>query len=358
MAAVADDPTMDLIASLDDPTKFVRKDSVSVFKPHVRHFPERKIGDKVVPAMTVKVTDDDLEEIAENTNRAYQAEGELVKLSIGHRKMLPDYPEDKQPRVVGYARGYKAVVVNRPGGKAIRLTHTEYIRADATDVLSGQYPQRSPDYDPFEKKITGVALLTRDPALELGTVSYQSGKLAYSMEPTMADPKDDEKDDEKQYAKMCAYMKKKYPRLAQYMDEPGATNTDTPKFDYQKDPAIDAKVKELEDKLAAEQKARVEESCKRLLEPLRSAVKFNYERELKVLCQYASDAERTAHADDMLANREKLPTGKMIPVGNVPKPGSVNDPLTQEEFGRALAYQSEKSVDWEAAMVHVKSLRK
>jgi hypothetical protein len=159
---------MDLIASLDDPARFVRKDRVAVFKPHRRTFPN---GFEVV------VTEADLGEIADNVNRNYGADGQLVKLTIGHRKQAPDFPETNQPPVVGYARNYRAEWVDRPDGPSLRLTHTECIRTNSpytAGVLAGQYPERSPEYDPAAKVITGVALLTRDQALGMGIVCYQA----------------------------------------------------------------------------------------------------------------------------------------------------------------------------------------
>jgi hypothetical protein len=161
------DPTMDLIRSLDDPTQFRRVDRVAVFKPHRRVCPDGTVID---------VTDADLPEIASNVNRTYELDGELVRLVIGHRQQAPGFPEPLQPLVVGYARNYRAELVERPGGQALRLTHTEYVRREHENE-AGKYPGRSPEYDPVSKTITAVALLTRDPFLTLGTVAYEAGDV-------------------------------------------------------------------------------------------------------------------------------------------------------------------------------------
>lgn len=157
------DPTMDLIRSLDDPAQFRRVDRVAVFKPHRRRLPD---------GTELDVTAADLPEIAANVNRAYERDGELVRLVIGHRQQASGFPERLQPLVVGYARNYRAELVERPGGKALRLTQTEYVRREYEDEAR-KHPGRSPEYDPQGKTITAVALLTRDPFLTLGTVAYE-----------------------------------------------------------------------------------------------------------------------------------------------------------------------------------------
>ncbi|OWK45786.1 hypothetical protein [Fimbriiglobus ruber] len=227
-----DDPTMTLIRQLDDPSKWAVKRRVSVFKPHTRTFPTQALADgQTLPARTVTVTAADLSAIAANVNRAYRRDGSLVKLTVGHRQFDPRFPEPSQPPLVGYARNYRAELVDRPGGKVLRLTHDEYVPVGKTGVWD-QYPERSPDYDPAARTITGVALLVRDPALDLGTVGYHAGTVTYAMGAVMADDTDDtddtgaddaddadlSPDEEAQYARVCRYVRK-YGHCARYMDD-------------------------------------------------------------------------------------------------------------------------------------------
>lgn len=393
---MSDDPTMQLIRDLDDPTKFVRKDRVAVFKPHTR----MAMGQDGKPVQ-IKVDGNDLQEIARNINAAYGADGQLVKLTIGHRKQDPNTPETAQPPIAGYARHYRAEMVQRPDGPQLRLTHVEYIRADRKDILEeGRYPERSPEYDPVNKTITGVALLTRDQYLNLGTVSYSaSGRVTYAMGAAMADEtKDDDKfspEEEQQYSRMCKYMKMKHPKLAQYMDggmdAMGATQTlpdtgedkgvtspyavgdgsgnqkaqraamnhyDPPEHDGDGDvigwargknrnhssdnrtvnyAAIDARVKAVELENKAARQALVRSEASRLLDKVKDTVKFNYERELTVLVSLPADADRQAHVNYMLDTYQQLPQPGFIPVhyGAVKPQAAAENPATAEQPKRA-----------------------
>lgn len=361
---MSDDPTMQLIRDLDDPTKFVRKDRVAVFKPHIR----MAMGQDGKPVQ-IKVDGNDLQEIARNINAAYGADGQLVKLTIGHRKQDPNTPETAQPPIAGYARHYRAEMVQRPDGPQLRLTHVEYIRADRKDILEeGRYPERSPEYDPVNKTITGVALLTRDQYLNLGTVSYSaSGRVTYAMGATMADGMDDDKfspEEEQQYSRMCKYMKMKHPKLAQYMDDMGAMQTPPVPVEGQQTPyqapagtvdyaAIDARVKAMEMENKAARQALTRSEASRLLDTVKSTVKFNYERELTVLVSLSTDADRQAHVNYMLDTYQQLPQPGFIPVhyGAV-KPVAAENPITAEQPKRAeiLDYiRSHPGVSYDAA---------
>jgi hypothetical protein len=321
---MATDPTMDLIRSLDDPTRFVRKDRVAVFKPHRRKFPD---GTEVV------VTAGDLGEIAANVNRTYEQDGELVKLTIGHRKQAADADETTQPRVVGYARNLKAEMVDRPGGKVLRLTHTEYVRRE-DEAEAGRHPGRSPEYDPAGKTITAVALLTRDPALTLGTVGYSGGRRLYwseSMAEENGTPGDEfGPDDEVQYAAFCKYMKK-------YMAGMGGDNgglpapaESLPPVPYQKElVAVKTEVEKIRQERDADRKTLITERSGRLLDQIKDVKKFDYQRELTHLASLPDDAARGAHVQYVLANYESLPYARdMLPVltGEVPVPGARPDP--------------------------------
>lgn len=357
MAAISD-PTMDLIRSLDDPQRFERVDRVAVFKPHVRDFPEMTLPNgTVIPARRVVVSEKDLEEIAANVNRAYQQDGSLVVLTVGHRK-FGQVDETTQPAKVGYARGYRAEWVQRPGGRQLMLTHTEYVERSKL-AEARKYPGRSPDYDPDTKTITGVALLMQDPALTLGTVSYAAGRLTYSMGATMNPTADGDSgefgpDDMTQYAAFCEDMKK-YAKakafMRKYAAEPGPTNVAMP--DLGGGPPVEYQ------KL---QSALVVAQIERQLDGLaHEGVQFDRRVELPKLVAM-KEPERAAHFQYMKAHYAKLPIGGLIPVAQRAPAGSpgaaaADAPMSQAEFKLALQYQASQKVDWTQARAHVLGLR-
>lgn len=337
MSAVAD-PTMDLIRSLDDPTKFRRTDHVAIFKPHRRKFPDGTIVD---------ATDDDLATIAANVNRAYEQDGELVRLVIGHRKQKPDADETEQPTVVGYARGYKAELVERPGGKVLRLTQTEYIRREYEDEAK-RHPGRSPEYDPDAKTITAVALLTRDPALTLGTVGYTGSGRTYQMGIEMA-AENETKTDDADDAKFYAAFKKCMAKYAAEEDAEKKKDDPDAKLGYQKDPAflaVQGEVARLKSEQDSDRKALIRERSGRLLDTVKGVVKFDYAKEQNRLCELADDKARTDHVAYMLANYEKLPTapaflptltGTVLPAGGEDK-GEASIYKEPADHERVMAY--------------------
>lgn len=389
----AADPTMQLLADLEDPTKFRRVERVSVFRPHTR---EQVTADG--KKRTIRVTDADLPTIAEKTNAILSQSGRPVRLTLGHVKQDPNFPEHLQPKIVGFAKDYRAEVVQRPAGTLLTVTHTEYLRADEADEILRQYPFRSPEYDPVEKVFGGVALLTRDPWLDTGAVyvyggdgvrfiHYQAGgrpmadgNTNYAQTPqqkaawatahkdedgevigwdSAAQRKKDgyQADDdwtpeeEAQYAKMARYMKKKHPRLAAYMDDPASTNTQpadsaTHAASYQKTPEY-----------AALEAENLRLSVERELDQLAyQGVRFDRSVELPRLVAMTAE-QRTAHVAYMKTHYAKSPVGGgMVPVaGPTARPAVKTDkaaPLTPVELTRVVAYQRD-GVPYENAVAKV-----
>lgn len=373
---------MDLIRSLDDPSKFVRKDGVAVFRPHSRKFPAVKLSNgQEIPAREVKVTDDDLQEIADNVNKVYRDDGQLVKLVIGHREFDPKFPEKNQPHVAGYARNYRASVVERPGGKAIRLTHDEYIHCDkpySADVLNGQYPERSPEYNPDAKLITGVALLTRDQSLPLGTVSYNAGAncFTYAMgspmnDQTAAPGMDEVPDDDAGYQQFQKYMKKYSAMMGPMNGTPpvGGTPSGPPienyaagnvPLNYNADPVF-IKLQEDTKRYQAEaetaKKAAGVAECRRLLDAVVPYHKFDYGAELSLLTALPVD-QRSGRIEYIRTYFAPLPAGEMIrladnaPTANYDRGGGGAPAIFAEppNFERALEIvRTHPGTSWEKA---------
>jgi hypothetical protein len=173
MVAVAD-PTIELLKSLDDPTRFVVRRGVPIFKPHRRVIRDRA-GNVV---QTIVVTEKDLPRIAARM-RAAERSGTLAVLTEGHRKG-GNADERTQPRVFGYSRNARVGTFGPTNEPAILVDECHRYE---TWNESKHLPFRSPDYYPETDDITGVAALVRDPFLKLGVVAYHRGVVVrYELE--------------------------------------------------------------------------------------------------------------------------------------------------------------------------------
>lgn len=188
----ASDPTLEFLAGLNDPALYAVKQNVPAFVPHKRKYKGRdgKVQD-------IKVTEKDLQEIADNYNRRYEETGTPAAIKLGH--VRPDEDEESQPDIVGAATNFKVGVFG-PKSKPC-LLYTSHLRRDRLDeIKKGGYVFRSPEFYPKLNQITAIALLNRDPELDLGMVAYErnvtmalrnGGALCYSAEVHyMADPTD------------------------------------------------------------------------------------------------------------------------------------------------------------------------
>jgi hypothetical protein len=164
------DATRDFLAALNDPRRWIVKPGVPVFKPHQRVDPNTG---KLIVVDVPK-----LYRIAANSQRLERLRGVPSRTTIGHTE--PTLPETLQPPVAGFYRNYR---VGRfgPSGE-IGIIADEWL-----DPRYGgdrkNYPFRSAEYYDDAEEIRGVALLTRDPYLDLGVVAYSRsvpGAVHYS----------------------------------------------------------------------------------------------------------------------------------------------------------------------------------
>jgi hypothetical protein len=342
------DPTLDFLKDLDNPQKWVCVKNVPVARPHKRG--------------KVTVTGRDLAGMASTINNAYTKSGVPVRVTIGHIRQDPATNETEQPPMAGFARNAK---VGKFGpGQVDGLLVDLYIRRGQEQILN-QCPFRSMELDPSTKRIHGIALLTRDPALDLGVIKYAKNAWAVQYEvpagiddeaaPETADPAEnpaageeveaaedtgdepgnDEQDtelandtaagDEAGYQSFVKCMQRYIASGG--MASMGPANGGMPTAQaippageapaaYQKkgkpvSTAIDSTVKALESKVAAMQKDRDTEASKRLLDPIKNAVKFNYERELATLVSLADDTKRAEHVQYMHENYAPLLEGRI-----------------------------------------------
>lgn len=357
------DPTMEFLKDLDNPSKWYCVKNVPINRPHEIEF-EMEDGTK----KKVKVTTKDLPHIASVVNKAYQSAGVPVRATLGHVKYNKDTPEHEQPKMAGYFRNAKVGTFGPENTPAVLADL--YVRLNEARSILAQYPFRSMEYDPATKRIHGVALLTRNPMLDLGVVTYQDEEWVACYEfppsgdknpkeddvaPETADPAenppaDDEVDDAEEIgdvpgdgeeqvqmddtggeeAGYQSFVKCMQRYIASGgMASMGPNNAGMPTAQaippageapaaYQKptkgkpvSTAIDTTVKALEAKVAAMQKDRDTEASKRLLDPIQSSVKFNYQRELEVLISLPSDDKRTEHVAYMAENYAELPTARI-----------------------------------------------
>lgn len=208
------DPTLRILATLDDPDRYTRERGVPVFVPHKRSDPvldddgEPVLDDDGNPVENeIEVTIEDLEEIAESINHKVEEYGTPVRITRGHvvlpRKGEPAPSEDKQPPIWGW--GKNARVGTWGPKKKVGLLIDQYIRNEHHEEAMG-YPFRSGEYYPSTNEITGVALLRRDPELDMGLVTYARRGTPEQGKPevTMPNPEDDFLDDvddgQEQYA--------------------------------------------------------------------------------------------------------------------------------------------------------------
>lgn len=195
------DPTLRILATLDDPERYVRESGVPVFVPHVRRGEDGEVE--------VEVTPDDLQAIAQEMQRKLEEYGTLVRVTRGHvvlpKPDEPPPPEDEQPPIWGWAKNPR-VGAWGPEQKTGLLVDI-YFQRDKHEEAMG-YPFRSAEYYPETNEITGIALLRRDPELDMGLLTYARRDTPERGQPEVEDmPNDDflddvmeEGDEQEQYA--------------------------------------------------------------------------------------------------------------------------------------------------------------
>jgi len=158
------DATEEFAAQLNDPTRWAIKRSVPIFKPHRRVDPNS--GREIV------VDVPKLYRIAENLQRLERDGGVPIRMTLGHTE--PGKPETEQPPVAGYYRNARVAAFGPKGEPAVVVD--EWLDPTYRSKRKN-FPYRSSEYYDDTEQITGVALLTRDPYLDLGVVAYEGVTL-------------------------------------------------------------------------------------------------------------------------------------------------------------------------------------
>jgi len=155
------DATQEFTQRLNDPRQWVIKPGVPVFKPHQRVDPN-----------TGKLIVVDVPKLYRIAAKMQQMErgGVPVRMTIGHTE--PGKSETEQPPVSGVYRNARV----QPFGpqQELAVVCDEWLDP-AYAPHRKNYLYRSAEYYDDQEQITGVALLTRDPYLDLGVVAYTRG---------------------------------------------------------------------------------------------------------------------------------------------------------------------------------------
>jgi hypothetical protein len=165
------DATLQSLERFDDTSLWVVRDNVPVFDAH------EEIGEdgQIIRAFGRE----ELEEIADNSNRRYIETGDAVPITLGHTR--PGAPETDQPPIVGYAQQFHVGTFG-PENK-LGILATFYIRKEHLHTAL-EYPRRSVELWLRERIIDPIALLKRTPKRDLGLLTYaqQHNRLIYQME--------------------------------------------------------------------------------------------------------------------------------------------------------------------------------
>lgn len=365
---------MQLIRSLDDPRLFRKKPNVRVFGAHTRTFPATEFNGQQIPECTVTVTEADLHQIAANCNRSYLYYAQLAKLFIGHRLQAPGTPEHKQPPTGGYARNFRVQPMPTPSGKYLTCLICDEYHDVKHLAECDKHTGRSPEYLPDAKLITGIAMLTRDPALQLGFVApYSNNRFCYSMgamnampEPIQQEPPKDKPvpymDEEGAYTDEDEQMYRRYKRYARrYSAESGMATPPAPMptMPDQGQAAYgspsNAVLYALQQQNAALQRANVQANAARMLDVLVPQVRFDYNRELQTLVSYQNDQQRAAHIQYMMSHYEKLPGSGMLPIAySAPQAAATGIHAAPSNHDKAMQYmRSHPGMDYFAALEKV-----
>lgn len=156
------DATREFAEKLSSPNRWVIKPGVPIFKAHERTDP--------ATGQLIKVDLPKLYRIAANMQRLERQGGVPIRMTLGHTE--PGKPETQQPPVGGYYKNARVQAFGPKGEPAIVVD--EWLDPQYQQVRKN-FPYRSSEYYDDAEQITGVALLTRDPYLDLGVVAYERG---------------------------------------------------------------------------------------------------------------------------------------------------------------------------------------
>ena len=161
---------------LADPARYECVPGIPIFKPHVRRTSDGRVKYTIAAS--------DLYEIAATTQAAIDA-GHFPRLTPGH--VFPGVPDAELPVNLGTWANVRVEPFG-PSREPAVVADLYFRRDQAAEAK--RHPYRSAEYYPLDKRIRGLALLTRDPCLDLGTTLYSldAGRVeCYALENAMPD---------------------------------------------------------------------------------------------------------------------------------------------------------------------------
>ena len=368
MPAAAADPTLEFLDRLNDPSKWVVRRGVPLFTAHRR---KGRDGEEVV------VTDGDLPEIAANMAALERDAGVVGRITPGH--VQAGRPETDQPPLYGFMRNPRVGPFG-PSRKPAVLVDNYYFPEHA--AAADRLPYRSAEYYPAERVIRGMALLLRDPFLDMGVVTYTGGGRAYqyAMGGDMADdpnkpnpapnpnpspnpgpaPASLSPDEEALAQKFWAYFCQKFNLQAGgQTPNPVPMDKGTESVQYQQ---VKAELDRANTRIQALEKERDQAVCERLVGQL-EAEGYMLDRAFEVKeLMGRDDGGRQAYLKNLRARYSKVPADRMIQVTRDRVEGG-DDPnapkeLTRDQMDEALAYQDEHKCSWAKAREAILSGKK
>ena len=378
------DPTLDFLRRLEDSSQWVIVKAVPIFKEHERKGRDGKVLYQVGPA--------DLDKIVQRYKRLEAEYGVIPRITIGHIHLHPEASEASQPEVVGYARNLRVGTFGPGKTKAVLADH--YYRKDAWE-RARKFPYRSAEYYPSNHEISGVALLVRDPQLDLGMVAYERDhpRFSYAMEnsqmdPTQAPAPDGLSPEETQLCeKLMRYMSSKFPGLQQLMAPPApapvaapapapapaapafpsATNGGPPAPKEEKDGppeqsgrAVDpVQYQRLESDFRALQQQYVRAECQRELERLsEEGFQLDIGQEVSVMVPLTAQ-QRSERLGYIRRYYRQAPVGRgflPVPVFAGERSGGSAPALPDEATSdKVIHYMKVHNVEWDVAEAAVKA---
>jgi hypothetical protein len=387
------DATSVALEELNDPELYECKRGVPIFRSHRRTLKDERGNVKG----EIVVRDEDLPVIAANM-RAQEAEnGVCGRITDGHINPDPKVPEHDQPPLVGYMKNPRPGVF---GPKRIPCVLVDtFVRRD---VLPLRRPFRSSEYYPNSKTITGLALMTRDPFLDLGIVNYKSEAplfyardngaapylyVAFSETNTMPDVMNDMQDDSdaelapeeaQHYQKFCSYAKrflKGHPKLYGMLEGnepapepkpamPGASNVSIPGAEKPEEdkPSLNARngdpalYSRMEAQIADLIRERETGKCQAIVEKLAVHYKLDQGKEVTRLLTMTS-AERDEHVAYIKANYAPISDQIQIYSGRV-EGDAMNKPTDRELGDAAVRYATKHGCTYDEGLTAVKAGKK
>ncbi len=334
-----DDATLQSWRDLHNPGLYEVKRGVPIFRAH-----RRKTRDALGKEIEIVVTDDDLPAIARNMSALQVEEGVPARIVDGHIKPGAEVPEAEQPALLGFALNPRC---GRFGPKRTPCVMVDtYLKRDKL-AIARERPFRSAEYYPDSKTIRGVALLLRDPQLDMGIVTYVGDEqpYLYAMENIMPDSIHDQPDrtdgeftpqEVEHFEKLCRYMAKK--GLLKYGEPgpsaPAANNTALPGNEPTKkkeemlahirteQPELYAKLEAAEKRIAGLIQEQERAKCAAIVERLKVDYKLDEETEIANLLAH-TPAERERHIAYIKATH--APQDEQIQVYSGPSEGGLGN---------------------------------